>query len=90
MKKNQKPFNLESFLATVAEGRAVSTYREGDIVFSQGDRCDGVFYIRSGDCKISVISEQGKTQSSPCIGAGISLVKVVSPGSLFGSPPRRQ
>jgi CRP-like cAMP-binding protein len=60
MKKNQKTFNLEKYLATVAEGRTVATYREGDIIFSQGDRCDGVFYIRSGDCKISVISEQGK------------------------------
>jgi len=34
MKMNQKTFDLEDFLATVAEGRTVATYREGDIVFS--------------------------------------------------------
>ena len=60
MKKNPKTFNLEDFLTTGNGGRTIATYREGDILFSQGDRCDGVFYIRSGDCKISVISEQGK------------------------------
>jgi hypothetical protein len=43
MKKKQKTFNLEEYLATVAEGRTVATYREGDIVFSQGDRCDQRF-----------------------------------------------
>jgi len=26
----------------------------------QGDRCDCVFYIHRGDCKVSVISERGK------------------------------
>ena len=60
MKKNQKTFDLEEFLATAAEGRTIATYRKDDVVFSEGDRCDGVFYIRSGDCKISVISEKGK------------------------------
>ena len=60
MKKNQKAFDLGEFLATVNGGRTLATYRKDDVVFSQGDRCDGVFYIRSGDCKISVISELGK------------------------------
>src|SRR5262245_2751529 len=60
MRKNQNTFNLEDFLATVNGGRTLATYRKDDVVFSQGHRCDGVFYIRSGDCKISVISEQGK------------------------------
>lgn len=60
MKKNRKIFDLEEFLATVNGGRTVATYREGDTVFSQGDRCDAVFYIRSGKCKVCVISEHGK------------------------------
>jgi CRP/FNR family transcriptional regulator, cyclic AMP receptor protein len=60
MKKNQKTFDLGEFLATVNGGRTIVTYRKDDVVFSQGHRCDGVFYIRSGDCKITVVSEQGK------------------------------
>ena len=53
-------FKLKSFLATVNGGRTLASFRKDEIVFSQGDRCEAVFYIRSGDCKISVISEQGK------------------------------
>ena len=60
MKKSEKTFDLGEFLATVNGGRTIVTYRKGDVVFSQGHRCDAVFYIHSGDCKISVISEQGK------------------------------
>jgi CRP-like cAMP-binding protein len=74
MKKNQKTFDLEDFLATVNGGRTIATYREGDVVFSQGHRCDGVFYIRSGDCKISVVSEQGKE----------AIVAVHKKGDFFG------
>jgi CRP/FNR family transcriptional regulator, cyclic AMP receptor protein len=60
MKKNKKTFDLEEFLATVNGGRSVATYRKDDVVFSQGDRCEGVFYIRHGQCKVCVISEHGK------------------------------
>ena len=28
------------------------TYRKGEKVFCQGGRCDGVFYIGSGKCKL--------------------------------------
>ena len=90
MKKNQKAFDLGEFLATVNGGRTLATYRKDDVVFSQGDRCDGVFYIRSGDCKISVISEQGKEAVVALHKKADSLAKDVSPGSLFGSPQRRQ
>jgi len=30
------------------------------IVFAQGDPADAVFYIRKGECKVTVVSEQGK------------------------------
>src|SRR5262245_26735069 len=74
MKKNQKTFNLEHFLATVNGGRTVATYAKDGVVFSQGDRCDGVFYIRSGECKIAVISERGKE----------AVVAVHKKGDFFG------
>lgn len=74
MKKNKKAFDLEAFLATVNGGRTLATYRKADIVFSQGDRCDAVFYIRSGKCKVSVISEQGKE----------AIVAMHEKGDFFG------
>ena len=53
-------FNLEAFLTTVTGGKTLAKYRKGETVFSQGDPCDGVFCIQSGDCKVCVISQRGK------------------------------
>jgi len=56
----KKSFNLDIFLSTVSSGRTFVSHRKGETVLSQGDPCDGVFYIRSGECKVCVVSEQGK------------------------------
>ena len=53
-------FNIKTLLRTVDGGKTLITYRKGDTVFAQGDPCEGVFYIHSGECKVCVISEQGK------------------------------
>jgi CRP/FNR family transcriptional regulator, cyclic AMP receptor protein len=58
--KNRPPFDPKSFLAMVGEGRGIGEYRKGEIVFSQGDPADAVFYIQSGKVKVTVVSEQGK------------------------------
>ena len=44
----------------VGEGRSLGRYRKGQIVFSQGDPADEVFYIQKGKVKVTVISERGK------------------------------
>jgi CRP-like cAMP-binding protein len=48
------------FLETAAKGRNICTHAAGDILFSQGDLADAVFYIRSGQVKLTVVSHQGK------------------------------
>jgi CRP/FNR family transcriptional regulator, cyclic AMP receptor protein len=53
-------FNPKSFLAMVGEGRSIDTFHKDQIVFSQGDPADAVFYIQKGKVKITVVSEQGK------------------------------
>jgi CRP/FNR family transcriptional regulator, cyclic AMP receptor protein len=58
--KRRPSFDPKSFLAMVGEGRSLGTYRKGQIVFSQGDPADAVFYIQKGKVKVTVISEQGK------------------------------
>jgi CRP/FNR family transcriptional regulator, cyclic AMP receptor protein len=58
--KRKQPFNVETFLATVAGGRTVSDYRKNQMVFSQGDPADSVFYIQEGKVKVCVVSERGK------------------------------
>ena len=58
--KCRPSFDPKSFLAVVGEGRGIGEYRKDQIVFSQGDPADAVFYIQSGKVKLTVVSEQGK------------------------------
>src|ERR1700719_1573442 len=58
--KRPPPFDPKSFLAKVGEGRSIGEYRKDEIIFSQGDPADAVFYIERGKVKVSVVSEQGK------------------------------
>ena len=44
----------------MARAASIGTYRTDQIVFSQGDPADAVFYIESGKVKLTVVSEQGK------------------------------
>ena len=58
--KRQPSFNPKTFLAHVGEGRSIGRYRKDQIVFSQGEPADAVFYIQRGKVKVTVVSEQGK------------------------------
>jgi CRP/FNR family transcriptional regulator, cyclic AMP receptor protein len=58
--KPRPGFTPKSFLAKVGDGRSIGKYRKEQIVFSQGDPADAVFYIQKGKVKITVVSEQGK------------------------------
>jgi CRP/FNR family cyclic AMP-dependent transcriptional regulator len=58
--KRRPSFNPKSFLSKVGEGRSIHAYPEAQIVFSQGDPADAVFYIQKGKVKITVVSKVGK------------------------------
>jgi CRP/FNR family cyclic AMP-dependent transcriptional regulator len=73
-KRAKAPFDPKIFLAKVGEGKTISEYRKDQIVFSQGDAGDAVFYIQKGEIKLTVISEQGKE----------AVVGILGPGHFFG------
>jgi CRP/FNR family cyclic AMP-dependent transcriptional regulator len=58
--KDRPSFSPKSFLAEANGGRHIVEYRKDQIVFSQGESADAVFYIQKGQVKVAVISEQGK------------------------------
>jgi CRP/FNR family cyclic AMP-dependent transcriptional regulator len=74
MKKNKPKFAPKKFLAKVGEGKTVSKYRKDEIVFSQGEAADAVFYIQQGNVKLTVVSEHGKE----------AVVAILGPGHFFG------
>lgn len=53
-------FDPKLFLGKVGEGRSIGKYRKDQVVFSQGDPADAVFYIQKGKVKLIVLSPQGK------------------------------
>jgi CRP-like cAMP-binding protein len=58
--KRQPSFDPKSFLAKIGDGRGIGKYRKDQIVFSQGELADAVFYVQKGKVKLTVVSEQGK------------------------------
>jgi len=68
--KGRASFDPKSFLAKLGEGKAVSAYKKGQIVFSQGDAADAVFYILKGKIKLTVVSERGKEAVVGLLGLG--------------------
>jgi CRP/FNR family cyclic AMP-dependent transcriptional regulator len=73
-KRNKASFDPKIFLAKVGEGKTISEYRKDQIVFSQGQVADAVFYIQQGEVKLTVVSEQGKE----------AVVAILGPGHFFG------
>src|SRR6202043_2689297 len=75
MKRKRKlPFDPKEFLAKAGEGKTISKYRKDQIVFSQGQVADAVFYIQQGKVKLTVVSEQGKE----------AVVAILGPSHFFG------
>jgi CRP-like cAMP-binding protein len=67
-------FNPQQFLAQVGNGKTTLTCPKKRILFSQGDAADAVFYIQTGQVKLTVISSQGKE----------AIVAMLEPGAFFG------
>jgi CRP/FNR family cyclic AMP-dependent transcriptional regulator len=67
--KRRSSFDPKSFLAKIGDGRGIGKYRKDQIVFSQGDPADAVFYVQKGKVKLTVVSEQGKEAVIAILGA---------------------
>lgn len=52
--------SLTSILAEIGKGRSIIRCRKNQVIFSQGDPADAVFYVQKGKLKVSVVSARGK------------------------------
>jgi CRP-like cAMP-binding protein len=86
--KTTKPkriqFDPAKFLETAANGRVVATHQKKEIIFSQGDAADAVFYIKKGAVKVCVVSKQGKEAVVAILGPD----EFLGEGCLIGQPKR--
>jgi CRP/FNR family cyclic AMP-dependent transcriptional regulator len=67
-------FDPKAFLTRIGNGKTKREYRSNEVVFSQGDPADAVFYIRTGKVKLTVVSTRGKE----------AIIGVLERGSFFG------
>src|ERR1700674_4350828 len=58
--KSKPLFDPKMFLAKVGKGRTIAEYSKDQMVFSQGDPANAIFYIQKGKIKLTVVSNNGK------------------------------
>ena len=75
MKSKQKgSFNAQAFLDSAGIARKIVEYRRAEVIFTQGEPCEHVFYIQTGGVKLSVLSKAGRE----------AVVAMLGPGEFFG------
>jgi CRP/FNR family cyclic AMP-dependent transcriptional regulator len=77
-------FDPKAFLASVGAGRSIAKAREGQVIFSQGDPADALFYLQKGKVKVTTLSSHGKEAVVAILGAG----DFFGEGCLAGQPLR--
>jgi CRP/FNR family transcriptional regulator, cyclic AMP receptor protein len=74
VRKNEREFNPNTFLATIGEGRKIVAVLKKQTIYTQGDRADAVFYIQKGKVRLTVVSKAGKE----------ATIGIVSERNFFG------
>ena len=72
--KRSLGFSSTDFRKKFRAGMTVRTYRDNEVIFSQGDTADAVFYIQTGTVKLTVAATRRKK----------AIVAVLLRGSFFG------
>jgi CRP-like cAMP-binding protein len=65
---------VDAYLKSTGPTRKIVKYRQGSVVFAQGDPCTDVRYLQKGAVKLSVLSHTGKE----------AVVAMLTPGDFFG------
>jgi CRP/FNR family cyclic AMP-dependent transcriptional regulator len=68
------PFDPQAFLVMTNGGGGLVSFKTNQVVYSQGDEADSVFYVHAGKVKVVVLSEQGKE----------AVISIAGPGAFFG------
>lgn len=65
----KKSFDYRAFIGKHA-GATAAKYNDGDVVFRQDEPADAVFFVVSGNVKVTVVSEHGKEAVLALLNAG--------------------
>jgi CRP/FNR family cyclic AMP-dependent transcriptional regulator len=73
-KPAKETFDPKVFLAKVGTGKKILGCQKNQIIFTQGEIADSIFYVQTGRVKLTVLSEEGKE----------AIVGIFEPGQFFG------
>ena len=72
--KRTLTFDPGMFLKRIGSGRTSREYRNKQLIFSQGDAADAMFYVEAGNVKLTVLSKRGKK----------AVIAIFRQGDFFG------
>ncbi len=67
-------FDPKLLLSKLGNGKTSQVYVDKQVIFSQGDAADAVYYITKGKVKLTVVSKRGKE----------AVIAILRPGDFFG------
>jgi CRP-like cAMP-binding protein len=67
-------FDPKAFLSKIGGGRTNTKFAANDLVFTQGDAANAIYYLQKGKIKITVASENGKE----------AVLAIIGPDDFFG------
>ena len=73
-KEKDTAFSAQAFLSKVGRGRTMTEHPVKQVIFSQGDTADSIFYIHKGKVKLTVVSNRGRE----------AVIAILGPGDFFG------
>ena len=72
--KRTLAFNRTTFLKLIGSRRTSRGYKDRQLIYSQGDAADAMFYVEAGNVKLTVLSKRGKK----------AVVAIFRQGDFFG------
>ena len=73
-RKRSLTFDSGMFLERIGKRKSTREYKNKETVFKQGEVADAMFYVETGDVKLTVLSKRGKK----------AVIAIFRAGDLFG------
>jgi CRP-like cAMP-binding protein len=70
MAKAKPSFNAQTFLTEVGRGRSMRHHAKNDVIFSQTEPANALFYIQKGKVSLTVVSKRGRQAVIATLGTG--------------------
>jgi CRP/FNR family transcriptional regulator, cyclic AMP receptor protein len=73
--ESRKPdLHGNDFLREITDGKSLLHFGKGETVFSEGEKADAIFFVRTGKIKVAVVSSAGRE----------AVLSVAGPRDFFG------